>query len=81
MTEQEKWNVVYKTTIAGTVSQQKIDELREEVKKFPHNMYMIYKIDLKPDSPDEEYAKYLMLNHETIEEENLDMEIEDCEKV
>ena len=76
-----KWNVVYNTTIAGTVSQEKIDEMKKWVKKNPTSHEGIYRIELTPESPDEDYAKYLMLTGEVIEQENIDMEIEDCEKI
>lgn len=80
-----KWNCVYTKTVAGTVSQDKIDELRKSIKDSEdkgENMHVgIWNIELKGDSPDKEYAKYLMLEHETLEEEDLEMEFEDVDLI
>ena len=73
----KKWNVVYTMEVAGTVSQEKIDEYRKAVTDNPDCFMGIYDIVLRPDSPDEDYAKYLFLSHETLEEETLDIELEE----
>lgn len=72
------WNVVYEKTIAGTVSQEKIDELKKWVKENPSSREGIWSIQLTPESPDEEYAKYLFLQHEVIEEETINIELQEA---
>ena len=76
-----KWNVVYTKTVAGTVSQEKIDEVRKFLKENPKCHEGIWNISLTAESSDEDFAKYLMLQHEVIEEEDLEMEIEEVSKV
>lgn len=79
--ECNKWNVVINKTTAGTVSQEKIDQLRKSITDNPEIREGIWNIELTKDSPDSDYAKYLMLIHETLEEEDLEMNVEDCEKL
>lgn len=74
---EKKWNIVYTKRIAGTVSQKKVDEIRQMVIENPKCYVGIWDIRITKDSPDEDIAKYLMLEHEVIEEEDLDMEIEE----
>lgn len=80
-----KWNVVYTKTIAGTVDHQKVEELKAQVRDSTENndgmFFGIWNIQLTPKSPDEDFAKYLMLEHETIEEEDLEMEMQECDKI
>ena len=76
----DKWNVVYTKTVAGTVSQDKIDEWRKALQD-PNVREGIWNIELNKDSPDEDIAKFLMLNHEVIEEEDIEMEIEEVGKI
>jgi len=77
----DKWNVVYTKTVAGTVSQEKIDELRKCIKDNPEIREGIWNIMLTGESSDEDYAKFLMLTGENLEEEDLDMEMEECCKI
>jgi hypothetical protein len=81
----EKWNVVYTKTVAGTVSQEKVDEYRKSLKKLEADGHRvnegIWNIELNGDSPDSDYAKVLMLQHDVIEEEDLEMEMEECDKI
>jgi len=79
----EKWNVVYNVTVAGTVSQEQIDLIKTELQnpKIPKGMHMIWNIELTKNSTDKEVAEYLMLIGEFIEKEDLEMNIEDCEKL
>lgn len=76
-----KFNVVYTKTVAGTVSQEKIDKLRKFLKENPDCNEGIWNIELTAESPDEDYAKYLMLIHDTLEEQDLEMEIDEVTKI
>lgn len=78
---QKKWNVVYTKQVAGTVSQEKVDMIRKLVNEHPEAYVGIWDIKITKDSPDSDIAKYLMLEHEVIEEEDLSMEIEDCDLI
>mgnify|MGYP000022804506 CR=1 FL=1 len=75
-----KWKVVYSTTITGTVSQEKVDSLKKWLKENPRAHVGNTIIELNYHSPDEDYAKYLMLQGEALEQP-LDRKIEDCEKI
>lgn len=79
------WNVVYEKTIAGTVSQEKIDELRASVRdrmELNPNYYEgIHNIQLTSKSSNEEYAKYLFLIGEVIEEETIDLVLQEVDEI
>lgn len=76
-----KYNVVYTKTVAGTVSKEKIDKLRNDIKNNPDIHECIWDIELTAESSDEDYAKYLMLIGETIEEEDIEMNIDEVSKI
>lgn len=77
----DKWNVVYNKTIAGTVSQEKVDQYRKYFEEHQDRSLAIWHIQLNVESSDADIATYLMLEHETLEEEDLEIEIEDVSKI
>ena len=77
MNNNGKYNIVYTKRVAGTVSQVKIDELRKFMVDNPKQYIGVWNIQINRASKDEDIAKVLMLQHEVIEEEDLEMEIEE----
>jgi squalene cyclase len=74
------YNIVVEKTIAGTVSQEKIDEMKKWMIDND-TKDSIWHIEINKDSSDEDIAQYLFLSGEVIEQEDIEMDIVDVDKI